>query len=96
MARDLVTAVGISPDASVLDVGTGTGLVADLVRGVVGSSGFIVGIDPSLEMLKIARGRRQIVITAAMVPGLPFEDASFDAVVANLVISHLRNLRGAC
>jgi SAM-dependent methyltransferase len=92
MAADLLAAVQISKAASVLDVGTGTGITAGLASAAVGSHAVVIGVDPSIPMLNLARARRRIIAVAAMAPGLPFPDASFDAVVANLVISHLRDL----
>jgi SAM-dependent methyltransferase len=92
MAADLVAAVEISTAGCVLDVGTGTGLTAGLARAAVGSLGAVVGVDPSIAMLNLARARRQIIAVAAMAPGLPFPATSFDAVIANLVISHLPDL----
>jgi SAM-dependent methyltransferase len=92
MARDLVAAVETSIAGTVLDVGTGTGLTASLASAAVGSRGYVVGVDPSTRMLGLARARRLIITVAAMAPGLPFADASFDAVLANLVISHLPDL----
>jgi SAM-dependent methyltransferase len=92
MAVDLVAAVEVSKAMSVLDVGTGTGLTAGLASEAVGSHGAVIGVDPSTAMLNLARARRRIITVAAMTPGLPFPDASFDVVVANLVISHLPDL----
>jgi ubiquinone/menaquinone biosynthesis C-methylase UbiE len=92
VALDLVAAVEISKAGSVLDVGAGTGRTAGLASAAVGSHGVVIGVDPSTAMLNLARARRRIIAVAAMAPGLPFPDASFDAVVANLVISHLPDL----
>ncbi|HWC39458.1 MAG TPA: methyltransferase domain-containing protein [Acidimicrobiales bacterium] len=94
LARDLVDAVALSPGECLLDVGTGTGLTAAVARGDLGSSGLTIGIDPSMDMLRLARSRRGIVTAAAALPGLPFRDATFDAVVANLVLSHVPDLAG--
>jgi SAM-dependent methyltransferase len=93
LAGDLVAAAEIGTGSSVLDVGTGTGLVAQIARGAVGPSGLVVGVDPSTRMLAMAvdRGRLDRAI-AALTPGLPFPAHIFDAVVANLVISHVTEL----
>lgn len=95
IARDLLDLIRIRPGDRLLDLGTGTGLVAELARESVGPDGLVVGIDPSTTMLGVARSRRHVVAVAGMAPGLPFGPASFDAVVANLVLSHLPDLGAA-
>jgi ubiquinone/menaquinone biosynthesis C-methylase UbiE len=92
MAADLVTALRLGRGERVLDLGTGTGLTASLARDAVGTTGIVVGADPSVEMLRAARTRRAITVAAAMAPGLPFPDSVFDAATANLVLSHLPDL----
>jgi SAM-dependent methyltransferase len=88
LARDLVAAVAPPTGARVLDVGTGTGLAASLAREALGPDGVVVGIDPSVAMLERAIGRG-LTVVAGMFPGLPFRTETFDAVLANLVLSHL-------
>lgn len=84
-ARDLVTALGPVPGARVLDVGTGTGIAAAEAGRAVGPEGLVVGVDPSVEMLRRARGRG-VSVAAAEAIDLPFRDAAFDAVIASFVI----------
>jgi SAM-dependent methyltransferase len=90
LARDLVAAVAPSDGARVLDVGTGTGVAAQVARDAVGPAGFVVGVDPSIAMLGRAADRG-LVIVAGMLPGLPCASGAFDAVLANLMLSHLRD-----
>jgi SAM-dependent methyltransferase len=92
LGSDLVAAMGLSAASGVLDVGTGTGLVAGLASAEVRPEGLAIGIDPSIGMLRAARSVRGITVLAAMAPGLPFRDRSFDAVLANLVLSHLPDM----
>lgn len=73
-----------------LDVGTGTGIAAQVARKWVGPDGFVVGVDPSLAMIERAAARG-ITVVVGMMPGLPFRDEAFGAVLANLVLSHLGN-----
>jgi ubiquinone/menaquinone biosynthesis C-methylase UbiE len=84
-ARDLAALVEPPAGGRVLDVGTGTGVAAEAAVLVVGPDGLVVGIDPSLPMLGLARGRG-IQVVASRAIDLPFADATFDAVVASFVI----------
>ncbi len=91
LARDLLRSVELSPGARVLDVGAGTGLGAALAAEALGPGAFVVGVDPSIGMLGLAR-QRHLLVMAGMAPGLAVRSACFDVVVANLVVSHLPDL----
>jgi ubiquinone/menaquinone biosynthesis C-methylase UbiE len=93
VARDLLELVALEPHEAMLDVGTGTGVVAAATERV--ASGVIVGIDPSLPMLQLARDHIAVPLAAARVPGLPFSARTFDVVVANLVVSHVERYDAA-
>jgi SAM-dependent methyltransferase len=90
LARDLVELLELPSRALVLDAGTGTGVAAGAAAAGMGGAGTVVGVDPSLPMLEVARQRAGLLV-AAVAPGLPFPDETFDAVVANLVLSHFRD-----
>ena len=73
----------------VLDVGCGSGLDSLVAARLVGSSGRVVGVDLSPEMLEPAR-RAAAMWTPPIVgfqeadaERLPFEDAAFDVVISN-------------
>ena len=85
-ARDLVAALSLPTGGRILDVGTGPGVAAAAAGEAVGSSGVVVGIDPSVEMLRLARARGITRVAAAEAIDLPFRDATFDGVTANFVI----------
>ena len=70
-----------SKNEHVLDVGTGTGLVAHLVAPRV-SPGLVIGIDLSDNMLSIARSRRakNVQFLGMAAEHLVFRPASFDLV----------------
>ena len=94
VARDLLDLVALEPHEAMLDVGTGTGVVAAAAVERADSA-VIVGVDPSLPMLQLAREHVAVPLAAALVPGLPFPARMFDVVVANLVVSHVEQYDAA-
>jgi len=84
---DLLAASEIMQGHRVLDVASGTGEAASTAIQIVGSAGFVVGADISLEMLQSARIRLdQSSYSAVNAEGqaLPFKNGAFDAVVCQL------------
>lgn len=92
-ATDLVELAGVGRGDTVLDVGTGTGVAAQVAaeRGAMA-----LGIDPSLGMLSVGQHRRpQVPFVAAEAIDLPFRDGSFDVVVGNFVLAHFHKVETA-
>lgn len=95
--RFLVSRLDVRADETVLDVATGTGLVArELVRRF-GCS--VVGVDQSPEMLEEARRRvllaaepTRVRLVEATAAELPFEDATFDGLTAAYLLRYLDDL----
>ncbi len=89
VSRDLVAMTEPPAGGVLLDVGTGTGVAAAAAAEVVGEAGTAVGVDVSIGMLRTARRvRPELRLVAASAIDLPFRDRTFDAVVANFVVSH--------
>ena len=76
-------AAGIAAGQRVLDVASGTGVLARTVAARVGASGAVIGLDANPEMLAVAR-RLDATIEwiHARAESLPLPDASVDAVVS--------------
>lgn len=87
-ARDLVAAAEIRSGHRVLDVGTGTGVVARIASEIVGARGHVVGVDSSRTMLHTHSAPRLHTRVLGSVPDLPFAQTRFDVVVASFVINH--------
>ena len=82
-AEQLLIAAGVGPGTRVLDVGTGPGTVAALA---LARGADVDAVDAAPEMAALARTTAPAAeVCAATLPDLPFADASFDAVVANVV-----------
>jgi arsenite methyltransferase len=83
----------LEPGDAVLDLGSGSGTDVFCAAVLVGASGRVVGVDITDEQLaKAARlrdrdGFAQIELVEAHIEELPFDDASFDAVISNGVIN---------
>ena len=54
----LIGPLAIKAGEHVLDLGTGTGRLAEFVAGVVGSRGSVIGIDPLQSRIDVARLRQ--------------------------------------
>jgi len=78
------------PGAAVLDVGSGTGIVARRLAARLGG-GRIVGLDASADMLDVARAaaaRESVAVEwhQGAAERLPFADASFDLVTCQFAL----------
>jgi demethylmenaquinone methyltransferase/2-methoxy-6-polyprenyl-1,4-benzoquinol methylase len=88
--RFLVACTDAGPGDTVLDVATGTGLVArELVRW---KGCAVVGLDQSPEMLEVARERTRgldVRLVEGRAEELPFEDAEFDALTFTYLLRYV-------
>jgi demethylmenaquinone methyltransferase / 2-methoxy-6-polyprenyl-1,4-benzoquinol methylase len=93
--RALVAAIDVGPDATVLDVATGTGLVAAaLVRH---ARCRVVGLDQSAQMLEGARARlaadpqlrERIELVQGTAERLPFDDGAFHALTFTYLLRYV-------
>ena len=91
VTRNYFQAAGIAPGMRVLDVGSGTGVVAFLAAELVGPSGEVIGTDlaPTAVAAAIkgaaARGLAQVAFRESDPAEMEFE-RPFDAIVGRYVL----------
>jgi ubiquinone/menaquinone biosynthesis C-methylase UbiE len=94
----LLSLIPASPDGRLLDVGTGTGRVLELLAPRVRQA---LGVDASKAMLALARSRlsgpnfTHCAVRLADMYRLPLLDSSFDIVVLQMVLHHAEDPAGA-
>ena len=92
--RALVKA-GLKAGAHVLDVGTGTGLLARETARTIDGRGRVVGVDPSLGMMRAGRERSNIPLVQGVGESLPFQSGTFDFVTMGYALRHVSDLGAA-
>ncbi|MEX2184088.1 MAG: methyltransferase domain-containing protein [Chloroflexota bacterium] len=86
--RELLTAARLGPGARLLDVGCGLGASARLAASEYGLQVDAVDASPAVVARAAARASEARVHWAVgTLPDLPFDDATFDAVLAECVLS---------
>ena len=88
----LIEELAVAPGEHVLDVGCGTGLLAEYVAGLVGPTGSVVGIDPLPLRVALAqqKGRSNLSFKVGTADDLrDFPAASFAVVYLNAVFHWL-------
>ena len=77
----------------VLDLGSGGGLDCFLASKQVGETGYVIGVDMTPEMVRLARKNAQesgvtnVEFRLGEIEHLPVEDGSIDVIISNCVIN---------
>jgi ubiquinone/menaquinone biosynthesis C-methylase UbiE len=92
--------LAVDEGSAVAEVGCGLGTAARELAELVGSSGRVIGVDSSAEMLEAARSRvgdesLPLTFEQADAGKLPFPDVSLDAYRAERLYQHLPEPTGA-
>jgi SAM-dependent methyltransferase len=84
---DELKRAGVSAEARVLDVGTGTGSNLRMLRDL----GFtrVTGLDASDEAIRFCAAKGLNIVRKGDICAMPFADASFDVILATDVIEHV-------
>src|SRR5688572_26242294 len=91
-----VDRLGLAPEARVLDLGCGTGVVTRALASRPGFGGQVVGQDLSPRLIAAAQRTAaedglsdRVTFEVGDAHTLPYPDASFDAVIAHTTVSHV-------
>ena len=92
-------ALHLSEGDAVVDIGCGNGLLTEEIARAVGSSGRVVGIDPSADMRAPASSRcatfKNVQIIDGLADALPLHDSAVDKAVAVQVLEYLSDIPAA-
>ncbi len=86
---DSLRRAGLAAGEAVLDVATGTGMLAAAARE---QGGRVVALDLSAGMLAVARTQPGIAFVQGTADALPFADARFDLVTMGYALRHAADL----
>jgi demethylmenaquinone methyltransferase/2-methoxy-6-polyprenyl-1,4-benzoquinol methylase len=92
--RQALERLGLRPGMSILDVATGTGLVARAAVELAGPAG-VIGLDPSRGMLDQAHRTVTVPLVQARGEALPFAAGRFDALSMGYALRHVPDLFAA-
>lgn len=96
--KRIIDAAKLEEGESVLDVGSGTGVMLPLISKSVGEKGNIVALDISYEMLKRSVAKNiaeNILYVQAAAEFLPLREALFDCCVCFAVFPHFSDKKQA-
>jgi ubiquinone/menaquinone biosynthesis C-methylase UbiE len=97
--RVTLDVLAVQPGQNILDVGCGSGFLTYELANLVGSSGTVIAIDKSEEMIDATMercfGLGQVSSRIADVRELPFDDNQFDAVTCTQVLLYVGDVAKA-
>lgn len=97
--NQLVPTFNLRSGQSILDVGTGTGILIPLLLKAVGSKGHVTAVDYAEKMVEICNlkyaGVSNVCVAVQRVENLDFPSESFDAVTCFGLFPHLEDKEAA-
>ena len=85
----------LGPGKTVVDIATGTGLLAREAVTLTGPTGLVIGLDVSEAMLAIAQRNLGIPLIQASAEALPLADGIADFVTMSYALRHVADLHTA-
>lgn len=83
---------GLMPPMTVLDIGTGTGLMARAAAAIVGDATRVTGVDPSSGMVDHAKVPVGVRLLRGSAEAIPAADAGADFLCMGYALRHINDL----
>lgn len=83
---------GLKAGMRIVDVGTGTGLVARAAVQITGDAALVIGVDPSPGMMANAKLPEGVTLVEGRAEAIPYADASFDFLSMGYALRHISDL----
>ncbi|PWU22326.1 MAG: hypothetical protein C5B48_10205 [Candidatus Rokuibacteriota bacterium] len=93
--RQALRRAGLGRGMRLLDIGTGTGLLARSALSTLGPPGLVIGIDASHAMLQQALKALPMPVVQGKAAALPFSRDFFDVVSIGYALRHVGDLAAA-
>jgi demethylmenaquinone methyltransferase/2-methoxy-6-polyprenyl-1,4-benzoquinol methylase len=93
--RRALLRAGLKSGMTVLDIGTGTGLVAREAATLVGDATRVTGVDPSSGMVEHAKVPAGVRLLAGSAEAIPVADATADFLSMGYALRHISDLQPA-
>jgi ubiquinone/menaquinone biosynthesis C-methylase UbiE len=94
--QEFINNIDLLPGKKVLDVGSGPGFLARIIKDKVGAKGLVHGIDVSEFMINIAQSKSDekdgIKFSYGDATDLQFPDESFDTITCTQVLEYLNDV----
>ncbi len=90
--REALKRSGLSEGNVLLDVACGPGTVSACAQQIVGKTGRVVGLDPSLGMVTEAQKQGVSTVLQGKAEYLPFPDSIFDFISMGYALRHVTDL----
>jgi demethylmenaquinone methyltransferase/2-methoxy-6-polyprenyl-1,4-benzoquinol methylase len=93
--RFVLTRAGLAAGMRVLDVASGTGLVARAAAGLVRDTAGIVALEPSSGMIAAGRKLTAVPFVRGVADALPFASEHFDLLTMGYALRHVSDVGSA-
>lgn len=90
--RDALRRHGLQPGMALLDVASGTGLVAVAAREILESDESITCVEPSDGMIAVARRKLDARFVKSRAEAMPLDDNAYDFLTVGYAVRHFEDL----